>query len=189
MILIIFIGSASATDDNNTQQLSQNIDEITVDNTDEILTDEVSSAGNNSGLKELDSDNISFNKLSNVQSKDLLKASNDNDVLGDTYVFGDNNGYHNYPISDMPRYDKPVPLNDMVIRGDEGASGIIFDHVIGYGNDVPAYFSPIYINNQHGNIYGFQNCIFSNCSGIAGLIEAASYDGSLYNPITIFIYF
>ena len=67
LILMIFIGSASAaSDENNT--LSQSIDEVIDYNNNEILSVEVSSAGNDSSLKEL-------------ETKNILKANNDNDIL------------------------------------------------------------------------------------------------------------
>ena len=81
MILIVFMGSTSAIDD-NAMELSQNIDEIHGDNTDISLSDEVSSAGDNSGLSELDNDkDSSFSKSANIKDSNVLKANNDNTTL------------------------------------------------------------------------------------------------------------
>ena len=90
LILIFFIGSVSASNENNTQLLSQSNGEVVnEDNTDEILTVEVSSAGSNdSGLKELDDDKDD-SSLSKSNSKNLLSASNDENILTATrYVTG-----------------------------------------------------------------------------------------------------
>ena len=101
MILIFFIGGVSANDGNDTQLLSHDIGEVVnEDNTDEILTVDVSSAGseNISGLKELGSDKDSINTTIEIKqqknSEPLLKASNDNNLLGATInvdgsTFGD----------------------------------------------------------------------------------------------------
>ena len=66
-MLVVFMGNVSATGDDNTT-LSQSIDEVVDHNNNEILTVKESSAGNDSGLKELENNNI-------------LKANNDNDIL------------------------------------------------------------------------------------------------------------
>ena len=86
MILIFFIGSVSASNENNTQLLSQSIGEVVnEDNTDEILTVEVSSAGSNdSGLKELE--------IKNKTTKNLLGATNEENLLGN-FVYVDGNTF------------------------------------------------------------------------------------------------
>ena len=78
LILVVFMGGVSAADDNDMQLLSQSIDEvITAENTDEILTVEVSSAGNSSGHG-LKSEDLFVNK-------EILRTdNNENSVLGNT---------------------------------------------------------------------------------------------------------
>ena len=75
--LIVFMGTVSAASDDNATLSQETDDIINKDNTDEILTSEVSSAGNEgSGLKELDNGNKSM--------KNLLASSEDENILGST---------------------------------------------------------------------------------------------------------
>ena len=74
-LILVLISSASATDESDLQLSNQDIDEvISADNTDNILTNKMSPAGDDSGLKELENSSLKSN------SNNLLGTTN-NDIL------------------------------------------------------------------------------------------------------------
>ena len=88
---MVFIGGVSASDENDTQVLSQNVDEVVIhENINEISTIEVNSSGNDEVFEDIDAsyeNNLTSTNFVSSQNIEILGVSGDESILSQIKEF------------------------------------------------------------------------------------------------------